>query len=164
MVASQLVKNVFLTRNKTVSRKAEEALIVYLIENLGLVPKERMMEVYLNIIEWGPNIYGVEEAARFYFNKRPSELSLQECIFLAAIIPNPRYFKYQFDRQGEIKSYMADFFKIIANRMVMRGYINASDTINFAPRVKLSGHALQMVMPDSISPVMDEVLPSPEDE
>ena len=156
-ISMQLVKNVFLTRNKTISRKAEEALIVYLIENLGLMPKERMMEVYLNVIEWGPNVYGVTEAARFYFNKRPIELTLQECIFLAAIIPNPKYFKYQFDKSGELKGYMGDFFKIIANRMVMRGYLSERDTFNFVPHVKLSGPALQMVMP------MDSVLPGGED-
>lgn len=155
-ISMQLVKNVFLNRNKTISRKAEEALIVYLIENLGLVPKDRMMEVYLNIIEWGPGIYGATEAARFYFNKRPSELSLQQCIFLAAIIPNPKYFRYQFDKQGEIKPYMADFFKIIAGRLVLRGYLPTADTVNFVPRVKLTGPALQMVVPaDTIVPVMD---------
>ena len=158
-ITMQLVKNVFLTRNKTISRKAEEALIVYLIENLGLVPKQRMMEVYLNVIEWGPNIYGVSEAARFYFNKKPSELNLQESIFLAAIIPNPKYFRYQFDKQGEIKGYMADFFKIIEGRMAMRGYLNERDTANFIPRVKLSGPALQFVVPIDSVPAIDEILP-----
>jgi hypothetical protein len=159
-ISMQLVKNVFLSRNKTVSRKAEEALIVYLVENLGLVPKERMMEVYLNVIEWGPNVYGAAEAARFYFNKKPSELSLQECIFLAAIVPNPKYFRYQFDKQGEIKPYMADFFKIIEGRLVLRGFLNPADTVNFIPLVKLSGPALQMVVPaDSAAPAMDEVVP-----
>jgi hypothetical protein len=164
-ITMQLVKNVFLTRNKTISRKAEEALIVYLIENLGLVPKERMMEVYLNVIEWGPNVYGVSEAARFYFNKAPVELTLQECIFLAAIIPNPKYFKYQFDKQGELKGYMGDFFKIIANRMVMRGYLSERDTVHFVPHVKLSGPALQMVMPtDSVIPMMNDNLQDPDNE
>ena len=159
-ISMQLVKNVFLNHNKTVSRKAEEALIVYLIENLGLVPKERMMEVYLNVIEWGPDVYGAAEAARFYFNKKPADLSLQECIFLAAIIPNPKYFKYQFDKNGEIKSYMADFFKIIEGRLVLRGYLPPADTIGFVPHVKLSGAALQLVAPvDSGAPVIDEMLP-----
>src|SRR5690606_11361211 len=60
-ITMQLVKNVFLSRNKTVSRKAEEALIVWLIENQKLVSKYRMFEVYLNIIEWGPYIYGIRD-------------------------------------------------------------------------------------------------------
>ncbi|MBL0342826.1 MAG: transglycosylase domain-containing protein [Bacteroidetes bacterium] len=68
-ISMQLVKNVFLNRNKTISRKIEEALIVWLIENNGIVSKSRMLEVYLNIIEWGPGIYGIGEAAEFYFSK-----------------------------------------------------------------------------------------------
>ncbi|NJK98250.1 MAG: hypothetical protein HC905_28065 [Bacteroidales bacterium] len=56
-------------------------LIVWMIENLRLTSKERMFEVYLNIIEWGPDIYGIKEASRFYFNKQPSQLNLKESIF-----------------------------------------------------------------------------------
>ena len=86
-------------------------------------------------------------------------MNLQESIFLAAIIPNPKYFRYQFDKQGEIKGYMADFFKIIEGRMAMRGYLNERDTANFIPRVKLSGPALQFVVPVDSVPAMDEILP-----
>ena len=66
-ISMQLVKNVFLTRKKVIARKAEEILIVWLLENTRLVTKERMFEVYLNVIEWGPKIYGVKEAAIFLF-------------------------------------------------------------------------------------------------
>ena len=70
-ISMQLVKNVFLNRNKNIARKLEEALIVWLIETEHLTPKARMYEVYLNIAEWGPMVYGIHEAASFYFNKRP---------------------------------------------------------------------------------------------
>ena len=70
----QLVKNVFLSRNKTIARKLEEMLIVWLIESNHLTSKERMFEVYLNIAEWGPMIYGAAEASRYYFAKEPSQL------------------------------------------------------------------------------------------
>ncbi len=66
-ISMQLVKNVFLTRNKTIARKVEEALIVWLIENQNLVPKKRMYEVYLNLIEWGPGIYGIRQASIVLF-------------------------------------------------------------------------------------------------
>src|SRR6185295_15378504 len=95
-ISMQLVKNVFLTRNKTIARKIEEALIVWLIENNRLSSKERMYEVYLNLIEWGPNVYGIGEASRFYFYKSPADLSLAESIFLAMIVPRPKGFKYNF--------------------------------------------------------------------
>lgn len=60
-------KNVFLNRNKNIARKLEEALIVWLIETERLTSKDRMYEVYLNIVEWGPLVYGAQEAAAYYF-------------------------------------------------------------------------------------------------
>jgi membrane peptidoglycan carboxypeptidase len=155
-ISMQLVKNVFLSRDKTVSRKAEEALIVYLIENLGLVSKERMLEVYLNVIEWGPNVYGIGEASRFYFNKKPSELTLQESLFLSSIIPRPKSFQYQFDKEGQLRASMGDYFKILTTRMVWRGVLNPSDTIGLQPKVTLKGSALHVVMPkDSVTDESD---------
>jgi membrane carboxypeptidase/penicillin-binding protein len=74
-------KKRFPTREKTVSRKLEEILLVYILENNRIVSKERMLEVYFNIIEWGPNVYGIGEASRFYFQKSPSELTFNECLF-----------------------------------------------------------------------------------
>ena len=140
-ISMQLVKNVFLSRDKTISRKVEEALIVYLIENLGLVPKERMLEVYLNAIEWGPNVYGIGEASRFYFDKRPSGLTLAESIFLAHIVPRPKAFRWQFDNNGELHSSLAGYFRIISTRMVWRGVLNPSDTVGLEPKVTLRGPA-----------------------
>ncbi len=157
-ISMQLVKNVFLSRDKTVSRKAEEALIVYLIENLRLASKERMLEVYLNVIEWGPNVYGIGEAARFYFNKTPAELSLQESIFLAGIIPRPKYFKYQFDKEGRLKNYLDDYFRILTGRMASKGWITSADTSGLLPDVKLKGPALRMIVP------VDTLFTEPEDD
>lgn len=156
-LSMQLVKNVFLSHDKTISRKAEEALIVYLIENLGLVPKERMLEVYLNVIEWGPNVYGIGEASRFYFNKKPAALTLQESLFLASIIPRPRSFMYQFDKKGQLRSSLGGYFKTLTTRMVWRGVLEQSDTIDLKPEVTLKGNALHLVLPkDSMLPEGDE--------
>ena len=158
-ISMQLVKNVFLTHNKTVSRKAEEAVIVYLIENLQLVSKERMLEVYLNAIEWGPNIYGIGEASHFYFNKRPSELNLQESMFLAAIIPNPKSFRYQFDKTGHVKNYLEDFFKLLGTRMASHGWLTEADADNLKTDVRLSGPALQFIIPvdTTVVPIEDDL-------
>jgi membrane peptidoglycan carboxypeptidase len=70
---------------KTVSRKLEEILLVYILENNRIVSKERMLEVYFNIIEWGPNVYGIE-ASRL-LQKSPSELTLNECLYLHELFP-----------------------------------------------------------------------------
>jgi len=105
----QLVKNVFLNRNKTVARKLEEMLIVWFLENFQLSTKDRMYEVYLNIIEWGPRVYGINEASHFYFSKDASKLSLAESIFLASVIPHPKWFKYSFDENGHLRDFIITF-------------------------------------------------------
>ncbi|MGL5317123.1 MAG: transglycosylase domain-containing protein, partial [Bacteroidales bacterium] len=68
-ISMQIVKNVFLDRNKNIARKLEEAMIVWMIESNAITSKQRMFDVYLNIIEWGPGTYGVREAANYYFRK-----------------------------------------------------------------------------------------------
>lgn len=152
-ISMQLVKNVFLSRNKSVSRKIEEILIVWLIEKQRIVSKERMFEVYLNIIEWGPNVYGVGEAARFYFNKSPDELNLAESIFLASLIPSPKHFRYRFDENGQLKPYVAGFFKLVSERLAKREKITQEEADNLQADIRLSGAALEYVMPVDTLPV-----------
>ncbi len=89
-ISMQLVKNVFFDRNKTLARKVQEALYTWLTESIVAVPKQRIMEIYFNIIEFGPEIYGIEEASKYYFGKRSEALTLKEAAFLVAIIPGPR--------------------------------------------------------------------------
>ncbi|AQG79393.1 transglycosylase domain-containing protein [Spirosoma montaniterrae] len=121
-VSMQLVKNAFLNRNKTLSRKVEEILIVWLIENERLIPKERMYEVYLNIIEWGRNIYGIGEAARYYFDKTPAELNLGESIFLAFVVPRPKRALDWFLPDGSLQvRNVRGYFRIIGRLMAKRG-------------------------------------------
>jgi hypothetical protein len=140
-ISMQLVKNVFLSRKKTIARKIEEMLTVWMIENLRLSSKERMFEVYLNIIEWGPNIYGVKEASRFYFNKMPSQLNLNECIFLTSIIPRPKGFKYAFDTTGHLRNHYAGYYKLLSGIMLRREQISPFDTLDLKPDVELTGPA-----------------------
>ena len=157
-ITMQLVKNVYLTRNKSISRKLEEMLIVWMIENFHLVTKERMFEVYLNVIEWGPGIYGIKQAAWYYFNKKPSELNLQESIFLASIIPSPRYFKYAFKEPGKLTNYYAWFYQRLPELMVARNQILPADTIGLKPDVVLTGEAKDFLLkPDTIKVDTSEI-------
>jgi monofunctional biosynthetic peptidoglycan transglycosylase len=87
-VTQQLAKNLFLSPSKNPTRKLHEALITWELEHT--LDKPRIMEIYLNVIEWGDGIYGVENAARHYFNTSASELTEEQAAFLCAIIPNPR--------------------------------------------------------------------------
>jgi len=121
-ISMQLVKNVYLVRDKTLARKIEEMLLVWLIEHNKIVSKQRLFEVYLNIIEWGKNVYGISEAARYYFLKRPSELTIGESIFLASIVPRPKTGLYRFDANGGVRPYMSEYFRLIGGLMARRGY------------------------------------------
>lgn len=144
-ISMQLIKNVFLTREKTVSRKLEEILLVYILENNHIVSKERMLEVYFNIIEWGPNVYGIGEASRFYFQKSPSELTLNECLYLATIIPSPRKFMYQFNDEGFLKGFATNKQTYLTNLMMRRGILSADDTLYKRQKVVLSGNAKSLI-------------------
>src|SRR5690606_22016465 len=121
-ISMQLVKNVFLNRQKTLVRKIEEILIVWIMENTHVSTKQRMFEVYLNIIEWGRNIYGIGEASRYYFAKHPSQLSLGESIYLASIVPRPKSGLYFFEPDGSLRSGLRGYFKLIGNLMAKRGW------------------------------------------
>ena len=162
-ISMQLVKNVYLNRNKTVARKFEEALIVWLIENLRLVSKERMYEVYLNIIEWGPGIYGANEAAHFYFDKDVSKLSLAESIFLASIVPRPKGFKYSFDENHQLKESLSDYYRRVSEKMLKREQINEQEFNNLKSKVELKGPAYKILLKntsqqDSINIIEKDVL------
>ncbi|WP_167856213.1 transglycosylase domain-containing protein [Hymenobacter metallicola] len=152
-LSMQLVKNVFLTRQKTVTRKIEEALIVWLIENTRLVSKERMFEVYLNIIEWGPKIYGVHEASRFYFDKQPSNLNLSESLYLASIIPRPKRYQASFNQYGEMRSSARYFHRLIADLMERKGMISENERESVSYSLSFPGRAhgsiFRAVRPDT---------------
>lgn len=87
-LTQQLAKNLYLSEERSFARKAREAVLTYFLERS--LPKRRILEIYLNVIEWGDGVYGAEAAARAYFNKPAADLSPREAAFLAAMIPNPR--------------------------------------------------------------------------
>lgn len=133
-ISMQLVKNVFLSRKKTLARKAEEILIVWLIESQRLTSKARMMEVYLNIIEWGPGVFGIGEASQFYFSRPASELNPLECAFLASVVPMPKSYAYFLDSAGYVSKKNWNFIAI-RNNMIKRGDIPETDTASFNVRI-----------------------------
>ncbi|MFM6975501.1 MAG: transglycosylase domain-containing protein [Sphingobacteriaceae bacterium] len=150
-ISMQLVKNVYLNRQKNLARKIEEILMVWLIENNRLSAKSRMFEVYLNLIEWGRNVYGIGEASRYYFDKHPSELNLGESIFLASIVPRPKSSLYFFEYQGNLRGSMIGYFNNIGGLMARRGFA-AADSSGYGfygVRLKESLRAL-IAPPDSL--------------
>jgi hypothetical protein len=86
-ISQQLVKNLYFSRNKTLSRKLEEAVVTWRMELI--VPKERILELYVNCIEFGPNVWGIRRASEYYYGKQPSALTPLEATYLAALKPSP---------------------------------------------------------------------------
>ena len=89
-ISQQLAKNLFLSPDKTPWRKVEEAIITLMLETV--MGKERIFEIYLNVIEWGNGIFGAEAAARHYYNVSAAQLSPEQAARLAGMVPNPRYY------------------------------------------------------------------------
>ena len=90
-ISQQLAKNLFLVNKRSFVRKGQEAVATWMMERMW--SKQRILEVYLNSIEFGDNIYGVEAAAKHYFGKTAQSLTQDQAIFLAAILTNPKYFQ-----------------------------------------------------------------------
>lgn len=140
-ISMQLVKNVFLNHNKTITRKLEEALITWLIESQNWCSKDRMLEIYLNIIEMGPGVYGVKQGAQYYFNKDVSDITLSEALFISSIVPRPKKFKYLFGPDLKLKPVLAGYFRFVSGKMLERGYITQTDYDSLKPEVCLTGPA-----------------------
>ena len=90
-ITQQLAKNLFLSPERSYVRKAQEALITVMME--ALLPKRRILELYLNVIEWGNGVFGAEAAARRYFGVSAAQLSDEQAARLAAMVPSPRRFE-----------------------------------------------------------------------
>ncbi|MCX7944709.1 MAG: transglycosylase domain-containing protein [Deltaproteobacteria bacterium] len=133
-ITQQLVKNLLLTKEKTLIRKAKELLLA--IELDATLSKERILEIYLNGIEWGPDIFGIAAASRHYFGKYPSELKASEAAYLASIIPNPNRF-YVYYIKNEIPDKWIERVQNILYRMNMFGYLT-DDEYNGALSEKIT--------------------------
>jgi monofunctional glycosyltransferase len=90
-ITQQLAKNVYLSPSRSYLRKTREAFITFLME--WLLPKDRILELYLNSIEFGPGVFGAEEGARYHFGTTVRQLNLDQCCRLVAIIPSPLRYK-----------------------------------------------------------------------
>lgn len=97
-ISQQLAKNLFLSHSRTPWRKLEEAIITVMLETI--LEKRRILEIYLNIIEWGNGIFGAEAAARYYFGCNAARLTAWQAARLAAMVPNPRFYDTHRDASG----------------------------------------------------------------
>jgi monofunctional biosynthetic peptidoglycan transglycosylase len=109
-ITQQLAKNLFLSGERTLLRKGQELVLTLLLETL--LSKQRILEIYLNSVEWGEGVFGAEAAARHYFGKSAAQLSPYEAARLAVMLPRPKYFE-----KLPNSSYVAARANVIANRL-----------------------------------------------
>ena len=136
-ISMQLVKNLFLNRKKIFTRKIEELLLVWMIEDKHLIPKERMFEIYVNIAEWGPEIIGLGEATEFYFHKKPDEITLGESLYMASLIRAPKQYPYTIDNNGIPHAARQKEMRYIAGKMLERGLITGEEYAALDTRIHI---------------------------
>lgn len=121
-ISMQLSKNLFLSREKTLGRKVEEAFLTMAMEQK--LDKKRMLEIYLNIIEWGPDVWGIGQASKYYFDKPAADLDPVECAFLASIIARPthNWGRQPFDRIQGWWTYV----RLLLTKMYRRGDVDTA--------------------------------------
>jgi monofunctional biosynthetic peptidoglycan transglycosylase len=100
-ISQQLAKNLFLSTKRTPWRKGEEVIITVMLEHM--MEKQRIFEIYLNVIEWGNGVFGAEAAARHYYHVSAAQLSPQQAAKLAAMVPNPRYYDKHREARGLLR-------------------------------------------------------------
>ncbi|THU40336.1 hypothetical protein FAM09_10740 [Niastella caeni] len=128
-ITMQLARNLFLNHEKNIYRKVEEIILSLLIENYFKISKSRLLEIYVNIIEFGPNVYGIKEAAMFYFKKSPLDLSMIEFIIMMYIIPRPIHFYEALVAQSaQLFTNLKKYVQWLTNGLMTRGIITNEES------------------------------------
>lgn len=127
-ITQQVVKNVFLNEHKTLHRKIQEAYLTLRLE--GRLNKRQILEKYLNVIELGPNIFGIKQAAEYYFHKNAKDLTTLDSAYLAHLLPNPKLYSKSFQQQ-KLKGYSRSRVLRICWNLWYSGYISANEYLSF---------------------------------
>jgi monofunctional biosynthetic peptidoglycan transglycosylase len=157
-ISQQLSKNLYLSPSKNPVRKIKEAIITWRIEKT--LSKRRILEIYLNVAEWGDGIFGIEAAARHYYHKSAKNLTAQEASRLAAVLPNPIKYNAKGD-QKYVQNRSRIIYKIMKRRGVIQSIYKEVMTIpkeekRLSPEVNTSIDALFNTSTDDTSPEQNE--------
>jgi membrane peptidoglycan carboxypeptidase len=124
-ISQQVAKNLYLGREKTLARKVREAAITLALE--ACLPKARILEIYLNVAEWGPGVFGIGPAARHWFGKDARALTPREAAFLATVIPNP--VRYEYIRRRGLSPGWSERVDLLLLKMSEQGAISDDDLL-----------------------------------
>jgi monofunctional biosynthetic peptidoglycan transglycosylase len=123
-ITQQVAKNLYLTREKTLIRKVKEIVLARRMDDA--LSKSRILELYLNVVELGPMVYGVGHAAHYYFGKPPSGLTVRECAFLASMLPGPKVYNPYRKMDRVMKRSDRILRRMVAARMISREEYDAA--------------------------------------
>lgn len=146
-LTQQLARTLYLSSRKNLLRKAKEALITRRLEKT--LPKRRILELYMNVVEWGPQVYGAEAAARHFYGKAAIDLTPEEAISLAAILPSP----LRWNPLSE-KKFMAQRKAILYDRMVRARFITPVVSTETVISPSLEGERLS---PEDVDPSLENL-------
>jgi monofunctional biosynthetic peptidoglycan transglycosylase len=125
-ITQQLVKNLFLSTDRTLFRKAQEFLMAVAIEKHA--DKKKILETYLNVIEYGKGIYGIGNATKYYFNKKPNQVTAREAAFLAMLLPSPVKYSKSFQMKS-LTPFASRMVESILQKMRQGGYIGDQEQL-----------------------------------
>jgi monofunctional biosynthetic peptidoglycan transglycosylase len=123
-ITQQLIKNIYFTPEHSFWRKTKEMGLTLWIEDY--VDKNKILETYLNVIEYGEGLYGIKKAANFYFNKAPSALNARESAFLAMLLPSPKKYAQSF-RKKTLTLFASNIVNSVLFKMLQAGYIGVDE-------------------------------------
>ncbi|GHV40021.1 hypothetical protein FACS1894179_05870 [Bacteroidia bacterium] len=136
-ITMQLIRNLFLTHDRNLLRKAEESILALLLENYYKIDKQTIMELYMNVIEFAPDIYGLYDASLFYFDKKYTKLTLIEIITLTYIIPRPKHFyEALIQESSQLKRNLYTHIISYSHSLLHKGFI----TINKYKEIGMAIH------------------------
>ena len=123
-ITQQVAKNLFLTREKTLIRKVKEIVLARRMDDA--LSKSRILELYLNVVELGPMVYGIGHASHYYFGKNPQALTVRECAFLASMLPGPKVYNPYRKMERVMKRSDRILRRMVAARMISREQYGAA--------------------------------------
>jgi monofunctional biosynthetic peptidoglycan transglycosylase len=160
-LSQQLTKNLFLNADRTLVRKVQEAYVTWRLEHE--LPKKRILELYMNIVDWGPNVRGLERAARYYFERSAVELTIGQMALLSAILPGPSLYGSKI-KSGQIPSSRVEKIEHILANLSFLGHITYQEYLRLygnAKKGQIGGLDLDVcrdddTVDDSVEPCWSE--------
>ena len=149
-ITMQLARNLYLGHQRTLARKAQEVVLAWVLEHLTGLSKQRLLEIYLNIVEWGPGVHGIGEAAHYYFERDPAHLTPAQALFLTTLLPSPVKWRYRLDPGGALRASTRAQMHFIGRAMAAKGWLDPALLPEAAAlEIEITGPAREELFPQA---------------